>query len=843
MQKFRTFFDKFILSYPKVILACLFIVICFLGYKAKDFKLDASAETLVLENDEALNYARVVSSIYGEGDYLVITYAPEGNLFSERSLKNLTKLRDELKALNWVESVVSMLDVPLLESPGVPIKEIAGNIQTLESESVDKELAKIEFQKSPLYQSLLISRDMKTTALLINLPPDKVYGDLLNQRNYLREKDRRGELSPKESAELKKVAIKFAQHRDKKRQERHQNIADIRKIMDQYRDNAELFLGGVSMIADDMISFIKNDLKIFGVGVLIFLIFTLRIIFKQKRWIVLPVLCCGFSALCMIGILGLSGWEVTVISSNFISLQLIISMAITIHLIVRYREILQSKPDADQRELVLDTVCLMIKPCLYAGLTTVAGFGSLVLCDILPIITFGWMMIVGVTVSLIVTFLLFPNVLILMNKKENRQVKSDFGFSFTSILARLTETRGNMIMTISCLLFAVSLIGIARLDVENCFIDYFKESTEIYQGMKVIDQNLGGTTPFDVILEFDEEKNGYAEPISDTKTEEDEEFGGFDEFEEFDDTDKSDKYWFTSDKMALIMKVHNYLENLPEIGKVLSLGTMLKIAEKLNYGKPLDNFKLALIYSEIPEEFKNIVITPYVSVEHNQVRFSIRIIDSEKSLKRNELLKKIRYDLTHRLGLKKERVHLSGMLVLYNNMLQSLFSSQILTIGTVVLVLMCMFLILFRSVKIALIAIFPNLLSIATVLGFMGLLNIPLDMMTITIAAISIGIAVDDTIHYIHRFIQEFKKDRSYISTLYRCHKSIGNAMYYTSLTIIIGFSILCMSNFIPSIYFGLLTSLAMSIALIAALTLLPQLIVFFKPLGSEEKRNNEQRI
>jgi predicted RND superfamily exporter protein len=290
--------------------------------------------------------------------------------------------------------------------------------------------------------------------------------------------------------------------------------------------------------------------------------------------------------------------------------------------------------------------------------------------------------------------------------------------------------------------------------------------------------------------------------------------------------------------MALVEQIHDYLESLPETGKVLSLGTMMKIAEKLNNGKPLDNFELAVLYNELPDNFRNMVLTPYVSVEHDQVRFSIRVRDSEKSLKRNMLLKKIQHELTNQPGLKKENVHLTGMLVLYNNMLQSLFSSQILTLGVVVLALMCMFLILFRSLKIALIAISPNLLSIGVVLGVMGWMNIPLDMMTITIAAISIGIAVDNTIHYIHRYRHEFKVDRNYIKAVHRCHGSIGYAMYYTSITIIMGFSILVLSNFIPSIYFGLLTGLAMLIALIAALTLLPQLIVVFKPFGQEAKEN-----
>jgi predicted RND superfamily exporter protein len=531
----------------------------------------------------------------------------------------------------------------------------------------------------------------------------------------------------------------------------------------------------------------------------------------------------------MIGLLGWFGWEVTVISSNFISLQLIMTMAIAIHLIVRYRELLVQNPEAPNHQLILDTVLLKLKPCVYAVLTTIAGFGSLVLCDILPVITFGWMMIAGLIVSLIVTFLLFPAILILMPEYTPGS-RRELRFSLTSILARFTEARGVLILFIGVLVLISSLIGISRLEVENRFIDFFKESSELHQGMKVIDECMGGTSPLDVIIEFEGPATMPAstEPVA---TESDSDFNDFDEF---DEASSDEKYWFTAEKMRRIKTVHNYLDKLPQTGKVLSLATMLEIAEKLSGGKSLDSLELALLTNESPEEFKDMLIKPYVSVEHNQVRFWVRVRDSDKTLRRNEFLKKIKADLPDILGLGEEHIHLAGLMVLYNNMLQSLFGSQILTLGITVLALMGMFLVLFRSLRLAFIAISGNLLSVAAVLGFMGLLNIPLDMMTITIAAISVGIAVDDTIHYIHRFRHEFQKDRKYLNTMHRCHGTIGHAMYYTSVTIIIGFSILSLSNFIPSVYFGLLTGLAMAIALIAALTLLPQLLILVKPFGKE---------
>lgn len=829
----KLFYDRFVLKYPVAVGGLIFVLIGLLGYQARKLEVDASAETLVLEDDEDLRFTREVNERYGSPDFLVITYTPKSDLLDDKTLDHIRRLKQDLLKFKWVESINSILDVPLLESPPKPIKELVQNVPTLESSDIDKKLAKVEFLNSPIYRNLLVSPDFKTTALQVNLREDTVYQELLNQRNALRQKEKEGTITEEEQAALQQVLIDFKRHRDQARIEQHQNIQDVRALLDRYRGEADLFLGGVSMIADDLITFVKGDLQFFGLGVLFFLIITLWIIFRQKRWILLPILCCSLSVIAMSGFLGMFGWEVTVISSNFISLQLIFTMALTIHLIVRYRELAKKKTDASQHELVLESVLSMAKPCLFATLTTIAGFSSLILSDILPVINFGWMMSAGLVVSLVLSFLIFPLVLIHMPRlAPNTAFESRF--TLTTKLANLTESKGNGILLFSGIALILGIIGATQLRVENSFIDYFKESTEIYQGMKVIDQQLGGTTPLDVILDLDsKEESPSEEMVVEDEFLDDE----FDDFEaEFEEASNEAQYWFTADKMAQIEKIHDYLDSIPEVGKVMSLGTMLKVGKTLNDGEPLDNFELALVYNELPERFKKIILDPYVSVEDNQVRFSVRVRDSDPNLRRNELLQRIDQDLTEKLGLPTENVRLTSLLVLYNNMLQSLFDSQMLTLGTVVVILLVMFSILFRSLAIATIAVFPNILSIGVVLGFMGWANIPLDMMTITIAAISVGIAVDDTIHYIHRFRDEFAKDRNYLATMHRCHESIGFAMYYTSVTIIIGFSILVISNFIPSIYFGLLTGLAMLIALIAALTLLPQMIIVFKPFGPEAK-------
>ena len=831
------FYTRNLLNRPIIVIIVLLGVFSYLGYNAKYFRIDASADSLILENDEDYKYYREVSKTYGSHSYMFVTYKPEGDLLSPETLSKLSLLRGELREIKRVSSVLTILDVPLLRNPPVPIKELISNIKTLENPEVDLQLARTEIAGSPVYKELLVSTDMKMTALMVHIAEDAEYDRIVSRRGDLRQKLHEKTIIPAERVELEQLKCDYRACKIRMDKERHSDIAAVREIMDGYRVDAELFLGGISMITDDLITFVKKDLKVFGIGIVVFLIVALSVIFKKVCWVVLPILCCTLSVLAMIGILGICGWEVTVISSNFISLQLIITMALTIHLIVRYRELQVDNPEWSQMELVKETVFSKFIPCLYTTLTTVAGFSSLLICDILPVITFGMMMSVGLVVSLIVTFLLFPAILCLIPKGkfgEDRQ----FCSGFTRFLANVTQNNAKTVFIVTGLLIAMIAVGISRLTVENSFIDYFRESTEIYQSLKVIDQNLGGTTPLDIIVSFkeaDQEANDHSSANDDTGTESGGEFevdDDFDEFDEFEEVDNSDKYWFTADKMAKIMKIHDYLESLPEIGKVLSLGTMLKIAEEFTDGKPLDNFQLALLYTQLPDKFKNMALSPYMSIPDNQARLTVRIKDSLKGLKRDNLLKQITSDMGNKLGLQEHQYQLAGMMVLYNNMLQSLFSSQILTIGFVVLALVVMFTLLFRSIKIALIAIIPNVISAIAILGIMGLAGMPLDFITITIAAISIGIAVDDTIHYIHRFKEEYEIDQSYINSMHRCHGSIGNAMYYTSLTIIAGFSILVLSYFIPTILFGLLTGLAMFIALITALTLLPRLIIVFKPFG-----------
>jgi predicted RND superfamily exporter protein len=701
----------------------------------------------------------------------------------------------------------------LLQSPVRPIKELVKSIPTLQSNAPNLEYVKEEFLKSPLYKGSLVSEDFTTTALLLNLVPDKRYRDLMQQQQTLLDIE---SPTPKQVQDLDTLKQTLQAHRETQREIEHQSIKQIRAIISDYANEGTLYLGGVSMIADDMITYIKHDVLFYGVTLFLLLSIALFAIFRQARWVALPALVCLYSVIATTGVLGYFGWEVTVISSNFIALQLIITLSIVIHLIVRYRELAGSYTKTNQKRLVYATLLSKATPSFFAIITTIAGFGSLVLSNIKPVMALGWMMSVGIGISLVLGFVLFGGLLALLPKK-----RPYFYFEKKIPLAywcsKIVKNHGRKILVTSVMVFVIGISGAMRLEVENSFIDYFKSSTEIYKGMAVIDKKLGGTTPLDVIITFKDE------PIPEPAE--------IDPFEaEFAQTQDEAQYWFSAAKMSTILKAHDYLESQEAIGSVQSIGTLLKIGKILNNDRSLGSFEMALLYNELPKEFRNLILDPYVSIEHNQVRFATRIMDSMEGLRRDALLKTINNDLHVMLENTDATHRLSSLMVLYNNLLQSLFDSQIRTLGFVILLLGAMFWLLFQNHKVAIIALAANIVPMSVVFGFMGWVGLPLDMMTITIAAISIGIGVDDTIHYLHRFREELAHDGDYIAAMTRAHKSIGYAMYYTSFVVMLGFSILVVSNFIPTIYFGLLTVLVMAMALLGALLLLPQLLLRFQP-------------
>tara|TARA_Y100000591_G_scaffold1343_1_gene1127 strand:- start:16608 stop:18986 length:2379 start_codon:yes stop_codon:yes gene_type:complete len=786
-------YKKNIIEKPKfVFLLLIFLLIISLFY-SKDFRLDASSETLLIEGDPDLKYLNEINQRYGSKEFLVLTYTPNKEMISDSSVNNLLSLKYKIQSLDWVHNVITILDIPLLNTKDETLNDKLQNFSTLKSEGVNREEGFNEILNSPVFKNFVISEDGKTSGIIV----------------YLKEK---------ESEPIFKNKREKDNYRDKIKKKNHENILEIRDVIKGYKEIGKIHLGGIPMIADDMMTFIKNDIVVFGLGVLLFIIITLWFVFRKLIWIIIPISSCLLSVIIMIGLLGILGWKVTVISSNFIALMLILTMAMNIHMSTRFLQLKKNNPSLKKNDLILMTCQKMFWPIIYTVLTTVCAFLSLIFSEIKPIIDFGKMMTLGLFCSFIVTFTLLPTLLnflddIKIYTKENQESK------ITNFFGNYTSNNKNIIFLFSIFIISLSIFGISKLEVENSFINYFKKNTEIYKGMKLIDDKLGGTTPLDVIIKFPKTE-------VDATDKEDEDWG------DLSDED-NEKYWFTKDKIDKIDKVHKYLDGLPEVGKVLSFSSIVEVATKLNNDKPLGTLEMGVLYSKVPETIRKEIVDPYISIKDSEARISLRIKDSLPTLRRNDLINKINQDLESKLEFKKEEFKLAGVLILFNNLLQSLFKSQILTLGFVMIGIFIMFFILFRNIKLSLIGVIPNFIAAFFILGIIGFSNIPLDMMTITIAAITIGIAVDNSIHYIYRFREEFKKIKDYKKTLTYCHSTVGIAILNTSITIVFGFSILVLSNFIPTIYFGVFTGIAMMLAMISVLTLLPALLIKFKPFGS----------
>jgi len=818
-------YKKIVIDFPKINLLFLAILIGFSFYHAKNFNLDASSDALLLEGDKDLKYLREINNRYGSKDFLVLTYTPVTSFTEKETILNLQLLKSKIEKLTWVDSVITIIDVPLLKSTDESLMDRLKNYKTLAYPEINRKRGFEEIINSPIYKNYVISEDGKTSGIVVYLKKDERLAEFIKIKDKYYNQSIETGLTKDEKINYKNFIKEYEKYKNLYNIRNHQNINEIRDVINKYGENAKIHLGGIPMIADDMMSYIKNDIMVFGMGVFVFIIFTLWFIFRNMKWVIMPLLGCATSVIIMIGLLGLIGWKVTVISSNFIALMLILNMAMNIHVTVRFLQLKKEYPQLTKQEAVLDASKKMMMPILYTVLTTICAFLSLIFSGIKPIIDFGWMMTLGLIVSLFVTFLLLPSLLNIFSSENEINIKDTEKSLITSVFASIAKKSRVLLFCSTLAIIIASIVGISKLEVENSFINYFDKETEIYKGMKKIDDDLGGTTPLDVIIKFPKKQNEETD---------DDEFSEWDEDTE-NDEDKS-KYWFTRDKMDKILKVHDYLDSLPEIGKVLSFGSILRVAEDLNK-KELQSLEIAVLYSKIPKEIKKEIISPYISVDDDEARVTVRIKDSLESLRRNDLIKKINSELNIKLGLNKEEYKLTGVLILFNNLLQSLFKSQILTLGIVMLGIFIMFFILFRNIALSLIGVVPNFIAAFFILGIIGLMGIPLDMMTITIAAITIGIAVDNSIHYIYRFKEEFKKINNYNKTLDRCHSTVGIAILNTSITIVFGFSILILSNFIPTIYFGVFTGIAMLLAMISVLTLLPKLLLIYKPFGEESDK------
>ena len=821
---FGKIYKTIIIDHSKIAIVLVFSILSFFLYFSKDFRLDASSDSLLLESDKDLKYLREVNDRYGSKDFLVLTYTPVLSFSNEETIINIQFLKSKIEKLEWVDNVISVIDVPLFKNSDEPLMERLNNYKTLSYPEIDKERAFEEIRNSPIYKNYVISADGKTSGIVVYLKKDIKLNKFIKTKNNYFNQELEGNLNSLQKKNRDIFNKEYDAYRSLYNQKNHQNINEIREIIAKYNEGAQIHLGGLPMITDDMMSFVQSDIVVFGIGVFLFIILTLWLIFRSIRLVFIPLLGCAFSVGTMIGILGLLGWKVTVISSNFIALMLILNMAMNIHVTVRFLQIKKEFNDLSIQDAVYQASSKMFLPILYTALTTICAFLSLIFSGIKPIIDFGWMMTLGLIVSVFITFFLIPALLNTFSSMEDSMDHKEEKSIITNALSNFTKNNTSIIFTTALIVILLSIFGISKLEVENSFINYFDKKTEIYKGMKLIDDKLGGTTTLDIILKF---------PSNEKKNEKKD-----DEFAEWDDDTESNKedpakYWFTRNKIDKILKVHDYLDSLPEIGKVMSFGSIIRVAEDLT-GNKLETLETSVLYSKIPDEIRKEIISPYISVKESEARISVRIKDSTENLRRNDLINKIKKDLIDEIGLTKDEYKLAGVVILFNNLLQSLFKSQILTLGVVMFGISLMFFVLFRNLMLSFIGVVPNFMAAFFILGIIGLLGIPLDMMTITIAAITIGIAVDNSIHYIYRFKEEFKKIKNYNLTLDKCHNTVGVAILNTSITIVFGFSILVLSNFIPTIYFGVFTGIAMLLALISVLTLLPKLILVLKPFGDE---------
>tara|TARA_B100000035_G_scaffold278146_1_gene256894 strand:- start:13361 stop:15817 length:2457 start_codon:yes stop_codon:yes gene_type:complete len=817
IKKISFFYKEYILRHPLLVLFILAMMLLVSASNFKNFALDASADTLILEDDQDLKIFRETNEKYKSSDFMILTLTDKHrNIFSIDTINLIETLSNEIEEIEGIKSVTSITNIPLVTSSKKPLTELINNIPNILSADIDRDLAREEILTSPIYKDLIISSDAKTTAMQIVIKEDESLSSALKEKNILL-----NEYKENKNFEDQFLAskLKYQELADNNKKKINLLIKELRKVQRSYSDDRyEIRLGGIPMITDDMVTFIRNDLVNFGFGVLAFILITLIIIFRKLIWVVAPVINCLYAVLFMVGLLGYLDWKVTVISSNFISLMLILTLSMNIHIIVRYRQIF-STSGSNKFQSMLETTKKMIWPCLYTALTTIVAFASLIFSDIKPVIDFGFMMVIGLTTLFITSFTLLPCFILVFSNENNSYIDHQQRKSLiVDSLSKIAINFGNYVYALASILTIVTIYGLTQLKVENSFINYFRADTEIHKGMKLIDNQLGGTTPMDIVIKFKDNS-------SNDKIDE--------EFDELlgDDSESNESNWFTTDKINKIKYVHDYLDNNQFIGKVLSLASSIRVAEIVNNDKELNSLEMSLLYQQLPNEVKDIAVNPYLSIKDNEARINIRVLDSDKDLRRADLIESIRADLNNDSYLKSEEITITGILLLYNNMLQSLFDSQIKSLGFVMLIIALMFLILFRSFKLMLIGIVPNLLSALLVLGIMGIINLPLDMMTITIAAITVGIAVDNSIHYIYRFREEFNASKKYENTIIMCHSSIGRAIFFTGVTVIFGFSILILSNFIPTIIFGTLTGFAMLVALILVLTLLPRLLISMKPL------------
>lgn len=781
---------------PVIIILIVTFLCGLAAYQVQYFRFDASADTMISQSDPELAFYNELTSNFGESPFLVLTYTPnEGELFTPYHLQRLAELTDALSAVEGVSGVTSLLDVPLLQSPPIPIAQLAEGFRTLKSDDVDLQLAKAEFTSSPLFSELLVSADSRSTAIQLNL------SSAASRR-----------LRSAEDTELSDIELRELSELAKSQEE--QTIESIRAIRDEYQADAQLYLGGVPMIRSDMVRFVKADMAIFGAIIILLLGTALYCFFKCKRWLFIPLMTVFVTVLLTMGILAWLDQPATAVSSSFIALLAIVSISFSIHLITEYRDLAPVSFHLNQHELAMLTMENKLAPCVYTALTTGVAFASLTTSDIIPVVDFGWMMCLGIGIALIVSYALFASILVLLPKKIECESLIELP-GLNEWFAKLSTQHTQKLNLSSVVVLIVAVVGVSQLGLGNRIVEYFRADTEIRQGLEFIDTELGGTVPLDIVIYFD--------PFEAPASLEDD---PFDPFAEEEPDAYPERFWFTPEKIAVVEQIQSYVESRIETGKSVSISNLEKVGRGFTGGEPLSYLELTAILGSVPEDVRQSLIEPYVLPELGQVRISTRLHETGEAYNLQELISSIESYSINEVGLEPDEIHITGVAVLFNGMLENLLDSQLSTMFGVIFATFLMFAFLLRSITMAAIGLAPNIMAALVILGFMGFIGIPLDMMTITIAAIVIGIGVDDAIHYLHRFKLELDSGKSAEDAVLATHGSAGKALYFTSFTVIAGLSVLVLSRFMPTVYFGALAALAMAVALTANLSLLPALLI-----------------
>ena len=713
-----------------------------------NFRFDASSETLILDNDVDYQIYEQTNDDFGSSDFLILAIQSSKEIFTFDNLQNLQNLRDKIQVIEGVDSVVSVFDAPILEQPKLSLIKSASNDKYLLEDELDLSLAKQELIDSPIFSELVISKDGKTLAFQINLD---------GKDNY------------------------------------DQTVIDIRSEIETFK-NFNINLAGPSMIVFDTINFIKNDVVTFGtITILVFFIF-LYLIFRDFWPVTIILLNALIVMFISIGVMGLMDWPISIVSSNFLALLLITSIAISIHILAKVQT------DVDKNISTSKSLSDIFMPCLFTALTTIVGFASLILSDIKPVIDFGKMMSVGVLLNLLSSFLFIPLALELKNIKSITQKNiADFVYNNGYV-----QSKGFIKKAwIPFLLIFIPLIIYlpTNLKVENKFIDYFNKETEIYKGMETIDKNLGGTTPFDIILSL---------PEAIEEVDEEDLF--------FSENSETAKYWWKKDNMDKLQKVQNEVSKIDELGKILSIANGIELAQNLNNNQPLGDLELAFVRNSLLDsERAQKVLETFIDETEKSTKIFARTIDSSPNLNRNELINSIDKILQKNFEGTEIDYQITGLGVLYNNLLQSLFSSQIKTLSFVLVSIFLMVSFLFRSLLVGFSVMFIPSISVGVVMSSMSILNIPLDIMTITIASICVGMSVDYAIHFAWRYLKENDEKKTLLSA--------GRAILITGSTIIMGFLVFLFSNFNPTILFGVFSGIAIFFAMFLSIYLLPRIL------------------